>query len=658
MMPGGMTMYGDTENRIGQQVGNYRLLRLLGQGGFADVFLGEHIYLETQAAIKILRVRLSDEALVDFLHEARTIAKLEHPHIVRVYECDTANSTPFLVMTYAPNGSLRQRHPRGTRLSPTQIVSYIQQIASALQYAHQRKLIHRDIKPENMLIRQDEQVLLSDFGLVLIAQSSGSQTAKEMAGTVPYMAPEQLQGRPRLASDQYALGVVTYEWICGERPFTGSFVEIASQHVLTPPPSLCEKVPGLPPDIESVVFKALAKDPTQRFENISAFAQALTTACANVPSLLTGSSIAPYNVGQATPLPPSILTQKQASNMHAGSQFAQPTYVVSPSSQAQLPYSSITPQARFPISAADQPTALVTPAHPIVGAALNPANQPTSMKTFAHPTPTSIIGGNYGDPSVQSTTIITPSHPIQLSTWSVSPDQSDQSTGIMSARTPTLPWQTMTMPASPTTTFAPIQPARRPRRLRLAMALLSLLVVFIGGSIGSFTWLNQSGQGGKTGAGSATIMITPDRRALQKTYTIVAVTGTPDAAQYQVQARWLSVTTQPQSNTANVTGTKTTAATQATGMLTFHSVDSFSSPTGTTFQASNGVTVVQDQNVNISSTAGGNQTVTAHVFQSGVVGNIPANSVLTSIQSPGGNVTVTNDTAFTGGQVYLYWRGV
>src|SRR5947209_3602161 len=143
----GVSMMAD---RIGQQLGNYRLIRLLGQGAFADVYLGEHIYLKRQAALKVLRIQLAHDATQDFLNESQTIASLEHPHIVRVLEYDVEDHTPFLVMSYAPNGTLRQRHPRSSRLPLNIVLPYVQQIASALQYAHDKKLIHRDIKPENM----------------------------------------------------------------------------------------------------------------------------------------------------------------------------------------------------------------------------------------------------------------------------------------------------------------------------------------------------------------------------------------------------------------------------------------------------------------------------------------------------------------------------
>ena len=265
-------------DRIGQQLGNYRLTRLLGRGGFAEVYLGEHHRLKSQAAIKVLHTQLSDEDITTFLNEAQTIARLEHPNIIQVLDFDITDGVPFLVMSFAPEGTLRQRHPKGTQLSPEIILPYVKQVADALHYAHSEKLIHRDVKPENMLLGRRNQVLLSDFGIAFIMQSSHYQSLLNTAGTVSYMAPEQIQGKPRPASDQYALGILIYEWLSGNRPFQGSFTEIATQHVLAPPPPLREKVPGIAPALEQVVLKALAKDPHQRFTNMQEFASAFEQA--------------------------------------------------------------------------------------------------------------------------------------------------------------------------------------------------------------------------------------------------------------------------------------------------------------------------------------------------------------------------------------------
>ncbi len=268
-------MSDSSNNRVGQRISNYQLVRLVGHGGFADVYLGEHIYLKTLAAVKVLHARTDDADQADILNEARAIAQLEHPNIIRLFEYGIADGYPFLIMSYAARGSLRNYYPRGSRLPAALIVSYVRQLASALDYAHQNRLIHRDVKPENMLLGQNEQLLLTDFGLVVMAQTSRSQSSDDLAGTVAYMAPEQLRGRPRFASDQYALGVVIYEWLCGKRPFSGSFAEVASQQVLESPPSLCALVPGLASEVEQVVFKAMAKNAADRFESVGEFACAL-----------------------------------------------------------------------------------------------------------------------------------------------------------------------------------------------------------------------------------------------------------------------------------------------------------------------------------------------------------------------------------------------
>src|SRR6266849_6749878 len=267
-------------NRVGQQLGNYRLLRLLGRGGFAEVYLGEHIYLKRRAAIKVLHTLLEDEDIDPFLAEAQLLARLNHPHIVCVHDFAVEQGTPFLAMDYALHGTLRQRHPRGSCLSLATTVAYVKQVAAALQYAHTHQVIHRDVKPENMLLGTNHEVLLSDFGISLFTPSHEQLSTQNMAGTLPYMAPEQIRGKPSFASDQYALGIVVYEWLCGVRPFEGSMTEVMVQHLTMPPPALREKDPSLPEAVEAVVLKALAKEPADRYGSVPLFAQALEQASA------------------------------------------------------------------------------------------------------------------------------------------------------------------------------------------------------------------------------------------------------------------------------------------------------------------------------------------------------------------------------------------
>ncbi len=268
------------QERVGQNVGDYHLLRWLGGGGFGNVYLAEHTHDGHQVAMKVLQTRLTNpNDWRAFLNEARTM-HLHHPHIMPLLDFGLSQQEePFLVMEYAPKGTLRDRHPKGTRVLLPAILDYVTQIASALQYAHEQHLIHRDVKPENMLLRSDDVLLLSDFGIATAAHSSNSLSAHiGVGGTVPYMAPEQLRGRPRAASDQYALAVVIYEWLTGHRPFEGTAVEVVMQHTLKVPPPLHEQVAGLPHEVEEVLFKALAKDPKERFASVQAMALALQQA--------------------------------------------------------------------------------------------------------------------------------------------------------------------------------------------------------------------------------------------------------------------------------------------------------------------------------------------------------------------------------------------
>ena len=265
-------------DRTGQQLGNYRVIRPIGHGGFSDVYLGQHLYLNSYAAVKVLHAVLTEKQVKDFLTEAQTQARLTHPHIVRIFDFAVEAGIPFLVMDYLPNGTLRQRHPKGSCPPLDTIVSYVKQIAEALQYAHDHRVIHRDVKPENMLLGPHNEVILTDFGIATIAHNTLSMSTQNAAGTMAYMAPEQINRKARPASDQYALGIVTYEWLCGEYPFHGSILELYNQHLNISPPRLREKDPSISATIEAVVLRALAKDWQQRFTNVQEFAVALEQA--------------------------------------------------------------------------------------------------------------------------------------------------------------------------------------------------------------------------------------------------------------------------------------------------------------------------------------------------------------------------------------------
>src|SRR6266487_946165 len=291
----------------GRQLGNYHLVRHLGRGAFAEVYLGEHLYLKSEAALKVLRTSPRDEEMERFLKEAQTLVGLRHPNIVRVLEFGVEGDIPFLVIDYAPGGTARSRYPIGSRLPLTTTVAFVKQIAAALQYAHNRGIIHRDVKPENILLDLDQHILLSDFGLALFAPSPELLSLQEGAGTAPYMPPEQLQGKPTFTSDQYSLGIVTYEWLCGKRPFEGHFWALIDQHMHVAPAPLRQIYPELPAAVETVVLRALAKDPQQRFVSVQAYAFALERAsrenavALDVDSEVTAPLIAVSPSSETTP---------------------------------------------------------------------------------------------------------------------------------------------------------------------------------------------------------------------------------------------------------------------------------------------------------------------------------------------------------------------
>jgi ABC-type transport system substrate-binding protein/serine/threonine protein kinase len=345
-------------DRVGQQLGNYRLVSLLGQGGYAEVYLGQHVRLNQQVAIKVLHAHLTEQEAEHFQQEAQTIATLVHPGIVRVFDYDVQDGVPFLVIDYAPGGTLRHRYPKGSLVPLPVIVSCVRQVADALQYAHDQKFIHRDVKPENMLLGRRREVLLSDFGIATIAHSTSSLGvgAEGTSGTLAYMAPEQIEGHPRPASDQYALGVVVYEWLCGERPFEGSVSEVMAQHLSVPPLPLHDRMPTIPAKIEQVVLQALAKDPKARYASVADFARALEQASQHAMS----------------PTAQQALESPASSPAVAPSQAVQPTETT-PS--ADLPVGALEPTV-YPGSSAprglETPPSSVVPGTPQHGQVLAP----------------------------------------------------------------------------------------------------------------------------------------------------------------------------------------------------------------------------------------------------------------------------------------------
>ena len=280
-------------NYEGRQFDQYRIDRLIAQGGFADVYKAWDDNLKRWVAIKVLNKRLTAEELTKFFEEACIMASLRHPHIVTVFsfnnitlydpDRDRTITIPYLVMDFAPRGSLKQRHPLGERLSLDTIMGYLEQIVDALEYIHNHNLVHLDIKPANILVGADYEILLSDFGIARFIQNAHAQKIHPMeddwVGTAMYMAPERFRGQVSPATDQYALGIILFEWLTGESPFYGTDdFQIMWRHIDTEAPSLREICPDISVAVERVVLKALSKNPSNRFRNVQELLTALDEA--------------------------------------------------------------------------------------------------------------------------------------------------------------------------------------------------------------------------------------------------------------------------------------------------------------------------------------------------------------------------------------------
>ena len=244
-------------DRIGQQLGNYRLTRLLGQGSFAEAYLGEHLFLGTTLAIKVLHTQVAPEDMTQFQQEARILAGLKHPHIVNIFDFGIEERTPYLMMSYAQGGSLRTCHPKGTVLPVATAVEYVKQVGQALQYAHDKDIVHRDLKPENILLNGNGEVLLADLGIAVVLDKT---KRIDVTGTPSYMAPEQFNGDVSKKSDQYALGCIAYELLTGQRPFAASdFFGLMYKHLNEEPTPPTRLNPQIPLHLEQAILKALAK---------------------------------------------------------------------------------------------------------------------------------------------------------------------------------------------------------------------------------------------------------------------------------------------------------------------------------------------------------------------------------------------------------------
>jgi len=291
-------------NLVGTMLSNYHVLQIIGKGGMGEVYLAEDVRLNRQVAIKVLRIENSElgtnsKATRLFLREAQAIAILEHPNILPLYEYGEQYvdgiSLTYLVMPYRQEGSLAnwlQLRRSSTSLTPQDVAHLVTQAANALQFAHDHDIIHRDVKPSNFLIinnRGDNpnrpNLQLADFGIAKLTTASVN-TGANIIGTPLYMAPEQWQGEPVPATDQYALAIMAYELLVGHPPFMGRLDTMLYEHLQSQPMPPSKVNTAISTDIDQVILRALAKSPSDRFGSIAKFAQALERASQSQPKLL------------------------------------------------------------------------------------------------------------------------------------------------------------------------------------------------------------------------------------------------------------------------------------------------------------------------------------------------------------------------------------
>mgnify|MGYP002713165807 CR=1 FL=1 len=266
---------------IGRKLGNYKIIDKLGAGGMATVYVGYQEVVDRQVAVKVLPPHPGlDSGFVERFHqEARTIAKLQHPHILSLFDYGNQDDIIYLVMAFVEGGTLEDRIAEGGMQLRT-IEKILREVAGALDYAHRQGVIHRDIKPANILMDSEGHALLADFGIAKLAESGANLTGTAVVGTPAYMSPEQAQGivvDPR--ADVYSLGVVVYQMLTGNQPFDApSAMQLILKIIQEPPPNVLETVPSLPEELGAVMVKVMAKDPDERYQTASDFAEAFSQA--------------------------------------------------------------------------------------------------------------------------------------------------------------------------------------------------------------------------------------------------------------------------------------------------------------------------------------------------------------------------------------------
>lgn len=329
-------------------LGRYKLNARVGAGGMATVYDGEDLLLGRRVAIKVPLPALAADPtfLARFENEARAAAAVTHPHLVAVYDVGEDAGARFIVLEFVEGETLKERLRRTGALPPAVVAQLGSQLADALEAAHQRGLVHRDVKPQNILLTPDGRAKLGDFGIALALGADPATRTGVVLGSVHYMAPEVARGEGATPlADIYALGVVLYEASTGVVPYEGDNpFAIALQHLQAPPRRPRDLNPGVPPALEAIILRAMAKVPAERFPSAGALAQALR-ACARGEPAPAAAAAEPAPPPDQAPTRPWTWEQPAVTSPWAASQAA-------PAGAAPAPGPRPVPVRPYPASAA------------------------------------------------------------------------------------------------------------------------------------------------------------------------------------------------------------------------------------------------------------------------------------------------------------------
>ena len=339
-------------------VGKYELGRELGHGGMAAVYLAREIRLNRRVALKVMSpsLMLAPGMTDRFRQEAITVASLSHPNIVTIYTVDETENLQYFVMKYLSGPSLETVIKKDAPLPITVVQTWLTQIAGALGYAHRRGVVHRDIKPANILLDDEGNSIVTDFGIAKVAAAPSLTQTGMTVGTPSYMSPEQCGSRPVTgASDQYSLGIVAYEMLAGEPPFSGPSLSVMQSHMEESPRPITSIRPDCPPQLQSIIERMIAKDPEQRWPSMEDLTAALGTKA----------------IGHDDPLRAQL-----AAFVEGKAETTRPDVATTPMTPVSVPRAATpTPVTPAPVTQPPPPAPVTPPPTPVAAIAISPAQQ-------------------------------------------------------------------------------------------------------------------------------------------------------------------------------------------------------------------------------------------------------------------------------------------